>query len=286
MMGTMLLTSCLDGDQMNTPPGASPTMMTLTYEAGWDAGKVSTGLYYFGDQALLLDQAAEVQTVTFAVAIQGSSTYDKDIHVNVVPNPDAANDNYSSDSIDYELLSDDQFKVLNTAPVIKAGERYVEVEVEFYPPNIDFTKSAIMPLTVTNDAGIDVSSNFGTFYPHIIGNPIAGLYTWDFIRVPDGGTSFTGGSTVFSPQTPTKVTAPTGYYTRPNYIITFKNKDGLGVLTDFKAVLDPAVVNGAWAGAGIVVTSGPTITVNDDYTKFTIHYTTATRDCTDIYTLK
>ena len=282
----MFLGSCLDGDQMNTPPGGSPTMMTLTYEAGWDAGKISTGLFYFGDQALLLDQAAEVQTIKFAVAIQGTSTYSKDIHVNVVPNPEAADDNYSSDSIEYALMSNDQFKVLNTTPVIKAGERYVEVEVEFYPPNIDFTQSTIMPLTVTNDAGVDVSSNFGTLYLHIIGNPIAGLYTWDFIRVPDGGTGFTGHSTVFSPQTPTKVTVPTGYYDHANYIITFKNVDGLGVLTDFKAVLDPASVNGAWASNGIVVTSGPTITVSADYTKFTLHYTTATRDCTDVYTLK
>jgi hypothetical protein len=75
-----------------------------------------------------------------------------------------------------------------------------------------------------------------------------------------------------------------GYYTQPNYIVTFKNDNG--VLSDFKAVIDPAERNGSWASAGITVVQEPTIVVSGDLTKFTMNFTTTTRNCTDIYDLQ
>jgi hypothetical protein len=238
-----------------------------------------------------LDQAAEVETIKFAVSIQGAKTFDKDITVNLVVDESLADDNFDRDGIDYEMLTTDQYHIVNTTGVIEAGTQYVEFEVEFYPQLIDFTASTALPITVTNDAGINVASNFGVLYLHIIGNPIAGLYLHDFLRCSTpscsgglDGQTFYDRPTVFSPVDPTTVTVPMGYYDAANYIITFKNEDG--VLSDFKAVIDPVNRNGNWAANGITVVQEPTIVVSGDYKSFTINFTTLTRNCTDIYDLQ
>jgi hypothetical protein len=128
-------------------------------------------------------------------------------------------------------------------------------------------------------------------YFHTIGNPIAGAYSWDFIRYnnPEGtGTpsslSFYGAEIIFAPVNPTTIRVPTGYFTQPDYIITFKNSGG--VLSDFKAIIDPAAVEADFVPNGITITSGPTILVEDNNTKLTVKYTTSTRNITDIYIKK
>ncbi len=294
MAGALFLGSCLEEGTMTTPPGASPTQMVVAFDPSRGASTPTllyTGLQYFGNQALLLDQSADVETVKFAVSIQGSAKADKDITVNLVVDEDAADDNFANDKIEYEMLTSDQYHIKNMSGVIKAGTQYVEFEVEFYPQLIDFTKSTALPITVTNDAGITVASNFGYLYLHIIGNPIAGMYLHDFIRCSDpacaggpDGQTFYDRPKVFSPVDPTTVVVPMGYFDAPNYIITFKNDNG--VLSDFKAVIDPVARNGSWVTNSITVAQEPTIVVNAARTKFTINFTTATRNCTDVYDLQ
>jgi hypothetical protein len=210
------------------------------------------------------------------------------MNVTLQVDPDAKSDNYPVDSIVYLVMPDSLYTLLSTSAVIKAGETVAEFRVVFYPSRIDISKNFILPVTATNDADVSRSSNYGHVYFHTIGNPIAGAYSWNFIRYsnpagtgsPDG-TSFSGHQTLFSPVNPTFIKVPMGYYNHANYFITFKNT--AGVLSNFKVEIDPAEVSGAWAAAGISIGQAPTILVENNNTKFTIHFTTATRNCTDIY---
>jgi len=285
------MTSCLDGDQMNTPPGGSPNLVEMAYVSPGGT-LINSGLPYFGAQSLFLNPGHEADTVTFQVAVQGGSV-DRDVTVTLQVAADAALDNFAKDQIEYAVMPEDQYEFLSTTAVIPKGKGFAEFQVVFFPPKVDFSKSVILPITATNDAGYITSSNYGILYLHLIGNPIAGVVDWQFIRYsnPQGtgspdGLSFSGATTVFSPSNPTTVTAPSGYYQKDvGYIITFKG-DTRGSLTDFRAILDPVQIAASWDPAGISLASGPTLTVSPDQTKFTLHYTTATRNCTDIYTLK
>jgi hypothetical protein len=282
-----MLTSCLEGDEMNTPPGVHTPIVQMTYvQPGGTL--INTGLRYFGAQALLLSPADDADTVTFAVTVQGPVK--QDVTVTLEVKPEHALDNLPNDGVEYSVMTPDQYKFLSTSATIPQGKTSAEFQIVFYPPNMDFSESTILPITASNDAGLTTSSNYGLFYPHVIGNAIAGVYDWQFIRYsnPQGtgspdATSFTD-ETVFSPVDPTTVLVPTGYYTQPNYIITFDNDNG--VLSNFKAVIDPAAVAADWDPAGIVIATGPTITVSPDYQTFTIKYTTLTRNVTDVYTRK
>jgi hypothetical protein len=280
------LTSCLEGDQMNTPPGGSPALVEISYVA--PGGTLfNTGLRYFGAQALLLSPADETDTITFAVTIQGN--VEQDVNITLEIDPNALLDNFAVDKVNYTLMPTDQYQILNTTATIPQGQTFAEFKIVFFPSKMNFASSTILPITATNDAGLVTSSNHGKFYPHLIGNAIAGLYTWQFIRYsnpagtgsPDG-TSFSGETAVFAPVDPTTINVPTGYYDRANYIVTFED-DGNGNLSNFKAVLDPVWLAANWDPAGIAVATGPTITVSPDYTTFTIKYTTGTRNVTDVY---
>lgn len=273
---------------MNTPPGASPTFIIMTANADGGGATVGSGLNYFASQALLYSPTSEVDTAKFVVALQNGAA-EEDINI-VLEFPESAlDDYYFKDSLDYVMMPDSTYDIVSTTATIKKGETYAVFKVAFYPVKIDFTKNYMLPITASNSADLMVSSNYGFMYYHIVGNPIAGAYNWDFIRCstptcsggPDG-LSFYGDHTIFSPVNGTTVTVPTGYYDHANYIITFDD-DGNGNLSNFKAVIDPASVTGNWAANGITIASGPTIVVENNYTKFTLHYTTATRNCTDIY---
>lgn len=289
MIAAFVVSSCLEGDEINTPPGGSAPFIMMTNNANGGPA-VYTGLRYFPNQALLLNPTVDNDTVTFAVTLQGVKTYAKDINITLSSPEEALDDYFDVDEIPYEMLPAEGYTMLATSGVIPKGQTYAEFKIVLHPSQIDLKKNYMIPITASNDAGITVSSNYNIVYYHMIGNPIAGLYDWEFIRyaTPDGAGDpdiHTFDDAVFAPVNGTTVTVPTGYYTGPNYIITFDD-DGAGNLSNFKAVLDPDALAADWGPAGIEVVTGPTITVNADYTQYTIKYTTKTRNVTDIYTKK
>jgi len=170
-----ILTSCLEGDDMNMPPDGSAPFIQMSYNANGGT-LVNSGLRYFGNATLLMSPADEVDTVTFAATLQGVTKLNKDVAVNLTTPADAIDDNFENDGIVYQIMTDDQYDFINTSGVIPSGQNYAEFKVKFYPPNIDFTKNYILPVAATNDAGLTTSSNHGIVYFHIIGNDLAGVY--------------------------------------------------------------------------------------------------------------
>ncbi len=253
---------------------------------------INSGRQFFGSTALTYPATDVADTATYQVNIAGPNTLSQDLTVTVGQDLNALNDNYSSDSIKYVAMPDSIYHLISTTATIKAGSRVALFKVIFHPSKIDITQNFMLALTATNTQGITTSANFGHIYFHTIGNPIAGVYSWDFTRwnnidgsgSPAGGT-FAGASTKFAPVNPTTITVPTGYYVQPNYTITFKNTGG--VLSGFSAYFDAATLASAFTANGISLIDGPHITVSSDYKTITVQYIvfngSAYRYCIDKY---
>ncbi len=175
------------------------------------------------------------------------------------------------------MLPDSTYSIPSLAVSVPKDTTEAFFTVTFYQDKIDKTKNYLLPLRILDQPGVQVASNTGTLKLTFIGNPLGGPWLWDFYRwdaqnpVGDPRISFTDEPTLFAPLDGLSVKTPTGYYTAPNYLITFSNN--AGVLTDFKAVIAPDEIEDAFTSAGIKVVDGPTITVSADYKKITIHYT-------------
>lgn len=233
------------------------------------ANIVEGGLYQFGTQALLFDPTDPSDTALFHVNYAGVSTAPQDENFTLGVDAGALTSyNAQSGGAPYILLPDSCFSFSSTSVVVSKGQTYSDsIPVVFYPGKIDPTQNYMLPISIMKaPAGITISSNVGTVYYHFIGNPIAGPYSWDWTRfnAPDttgtpSPTSFTGNPTTFSPDDPTTVEVPSGYYNHARYVITFA--DTSGVLSNFAVSFNPTDLAGF--APAVTLTSGPTILTAD-----------------------
>jgi hypothetical protein len=299
-MVSFSLASCVKSVNTNVN-GENLTTNFIQLEYVKDSGQtnINSGIQYFAGSTLLFPPDDAVDTINFQVTYNGPSAAPSDITVTLAADWAAINNNFANDGITYEKMPDSLYTLVTPTVTIKAGKRVAYAKIAVYPSKIDPTKSYMAPIA-PSATGVVNSGNFGHIYFHTIGNPMAGAYTWDFYRyngvstpgvpatLPAGasGGSFSGDVISFLPVNPTNIHVPTGYFTQPNYLITFTNTGG--VLTNFKAVIDPGELPGAFTANGVTVTSLPTIVVSPDYKKVTINFVaftgTAYRNCTDIYT--
>ncbi|MGI8952866.1 MAG: DUF1735 domain-containing protein [Chitinophagaceae bacterium] len=203
-------------------------------------------------------------------------------------------DKYNSTSgIKYDLMPDSVYSFTAKQVTVKAGNNYTDpIPLIIYPNKIDPSKSYMLPISITaSPAGSIISGNYGTLYYHVIGNPIAGAYKWDFTRIPtqDGSgppdISFTGNPTIFAPVSPTQFEVRDGYYIQPRYEVTFDNNNG--VLSNFAVSLNADDV-ATMAAAGVSIIQAPKILIADPVNKvFEFQYVafngSAYRYCIDKY---
>ncbi|HEY1214233.1 MAG TPA: DUF1735 domain-containing protein [Bryobacteraceae bacterium] len=229
------------------------------------------GMANFGAAALTFPGTDAADTAWFRIDFAATNVASRDVVVTVGYDANAlavANSGLDPTS-QYAKFPDSTFSFTTTKVTVKAGGNYSDkVPFIVFPSKIDPTKSYMFPISITDGAGNTISGNFGTIYYHVIGNPIAGAYNWDWTRWNnyDGsgtpsGSSFTGGSAVFSPDNPTQVEVPSGYYLNARYVITFTNN--AGTLSDFQVSLNPDDVKSQLTANGITVTEGPTILTAD-----------------------
>jgi len=285
------LTGCLKKNDANIDV-SNLTAPVYTLEWIQNGGTtVNAGLQYFANGALTYPASHTSDTTIFAVRLTGTQYPNSDVTVTIAPDTKALLDNFSVDGITYDAMPDSLFKILNTTAVIPKGTGVAFFKVVFYPSKINATKNYMLAPTVTSPTDYKVSANFGHVYFHTIGNPIAGSYFQEYIRIPsqdpnaNPDTHVTNRPITFAPQNPTTVSAPTGYYTAPDYWISFKNTNG--VLSNFTVVFSAKALSD-FAGGGITIIQQPTIVVSADLKKFTLNYIvfngSAYRNVTDIYT--
>lgn len=134
------------------------------------------GLANFGKASL--NFSGDPHTQSFYVNLASVYPMNKDLTLTLGVDQ-AALDAYNADpanTVKYELFPDSLYSFTQTSVTIKAGERVALVSVEFFPTNIDPSKSYMLPISITDAEGVNISGNFGTIYYHVIGNPLAGIW--------------------------------------------------------------------------------------------------------------
>lgn len=226
----------------------------------------------FGASALTFPGTDAMDTAWFRINFASTNVSSKDVVVTVGYDAAAlaainAGLNASSQ---YAKFPDSTYSFTVTKVTVKKGFNYSDpVPFIVFPSKLDPTQSYMFPISITDGGGTTISGNFGTIYYHVIGNPIAGNYSWDFTRWNNNtgtgtpsGLSFTGHSAVFSPDNPTTIEVPSGYFIQPRYVLSFTNN--AGALSNFQVSLNPDDVKSMAAPPNnVTVTEGPVILTAD-----------------------
>ncbi len=240
------------------------------------------GLQNFGVDAILFPPTDDADTTYFHMNYAATDVAPSDQVVTIAID-DAAIDAYNAaNGTDYAKFPDSIYSFTITSVTVPKGANYSSgVPLIMFPSKINLLKDYMLPITITaGPAGSTISSNHKTIYYHLIGNPIAGIYNWDWTRwnntTPTGPTSggAVGGSAVLAPISGTHVEVASGYFIGPRYEITFT--DSSGVLIDFAATINTDDI-ASMKALGVTVSSGPFVdSVNVAAGYYQLHYTAAT----------
>lgn len=245
------------------------------------------GLANFSKLALSFPATDPTDTVFFHANYAAPNVAPQDITVALSYDATALTAYNSGSSIQYEKFPDSIYSFKASSVTVKSGQNYSDaIPLTLYPGKIDPTHNYMFPISITSATGASVSGNFGTILYHLIGNPIAGAYTEEWIRYNSAAISGTPAfdltfSNVFSADNPTQIEV-TSQGTGVVYILSFTNTGG--VLSNFQVSLDPASV----ANAGITITNGPTVVADPVNKKYIFNFTYnnsagAARNITDIF---
>ena len=272
------LTGCLKDDPLNDFKSTAKPILELPYH----------GLEGFSSDAVLT--AGQVDPIVTPIVVNVASVDPLSSSVNfTLTVDDALRTQYNATGgVQYEALPDSTYSFTEKSGTINAGSRLDTLYVTFFPEKVDPAINYMLPIKISDASGQTISGNFGAAYYHMIGNPLAGNYTWDFYRwnATDSlgalsSLSFSGASVTFLPDDPNTIEVPSGYFTQQNYIIHFDNNGG--VLSNFTVEPSEAMLADFDAN-GITITNGPTLTFVDPVAKhFTVRMITASRFLIDDY---
>lgn len=249
------LTGCLKGDKENLP-AQSGSILELFYVEGGNGTTINSGLQYFGSTALTYPASDASDTAYFNISVEGTDPASKDMTFTIGADAGSLLDNYSADSIKYEMMPDSTFSLLTTTATVAKGKRAsTMIGVVFHPNKFDITKSYMLPITITDAQGVPVSANYGKIYFHVIGNPYAGNYTDTYTRWQSDDTTtayYSKGNlaATWTPDNPTTIEVESGYAQTVG--LTYRYQITFG--TDGKlqsVVINPTDVKNTLAGSSI-----------------------------------
>jgi len=215
-----------------------------------------SGIEYFASATVLT--AGVTTNIVVPVTVNLTIIPTKDITVTLAVS-DAARTAYNtanSTGPQYLAIPDSVYSFPSKTVVIKAGTQQATVNVTFYPTKVDPTKNYMAAIAISDGGGNTISGNFGVYYLHTIGNPLAGNYTDLYNRWQNGaGTGAPGTIGNYSltglPDDPTTVEFQSGYGTQNGlnirYVLTFTNTGG--TLSNFAVHINPDDVTNSITGA-------------------------------------
>jgi hypothetical protein len=223
------------------------------------------GMANFTANALLFPPTDPADTTYFHVEYAATSTAPQDEVVTIAIDQAALDAYNAQGGNQYAIFPDSIYSFTTTSVTIPKGNNFsAGIPLIVFPEKINLLDNYMLPISIkVAPKGSTISSNYTTIYYHLIGNPIAGLYSQEWIRynkavasgTPDFDQDLSPG--VFAPLDGTTVSIASG--TGTVYVLTFTNTGG--VLSNFQVSFDPSSLT------GLTITGGPTIIKADPTTK-------------------
>ena len=253
LTGTLFLSSCLKDSRF---VDFSKVGTVVDFPLG--------GTLNFGSDAITESTDTVVRQFSINVASPNLPTSSTSITLSVNDPAVIAAYNASNTAVAFVAMPTSAFVFNTTTVTIPAGKNTAILSVTIYKNQLDPSKSYMLPIAIVSSPGATVSANLGTHYFHVIGNPFAGNYTWNFTRynTSDGSgavssASFTGKTVTISPVTPTQFEVTSGYYlATEKYEVTFTQVDATH-FSNFQITFNATDVANVFVANGISVTQQP-----------------------------
>lgn len=258
--------------------GISSCKKAIEYKPLGDGGPKYIGFMDYGGPEgfkksnLSFNSALPNQSLEVRLLYTGAGTFDNDVTITV--GADAAalaayNAAQPASGIKYTMAPASIYSLPTTTAIIKKGNTMSEpFTIVFHPDQLDPAVSYMLPLSITGISGApaDVAKapGTGTAYLHVIGNFLAGKYTWRYRRWQTDDTTTVPLQDVLNTVSLAPLSA-TQIMTRETYTETFIDPAGGvvlgftetgGVLSNFGLSFLPSTIAGISAG-GFLLLDGP-----------------------------
>ena len=239
-------------------------------EGGKYVSLITGGVQNFAKSSILISTLSpDVKTVEIIVSFDlgVKSTTAQTVKIGI-DNSKIATYN-TANSKNFQPVTSDMVKIKAAELTIPAGENYAKTTIEVFQNKFDPSKSYLIPITILEAPGATMSVNLNTRYFNIIGNALAGSYSWTYRRyqqadtsgAPNGGGSFVNKTVTIPPVNETTLLFPDSYtqtFINPSggFLLTFTNTNG--ALSNFAVTLDPKSVQD-YPGGGFTLGKGATL---------------------------
>jgi len=176
------LSSCLKDKYNALNPDNSPSVVEFKNPDAISSVSPAGSLYSMYPQAF---QAGPSVQATYTVQLSGANPASQDVTVTIGVDT-AAVRKFNADQkiknpsfVGYDLLEATAYEIPQTSYVIKAGQRSVDVVVNFLADKFNFSKKYAFPLAILTTSYANVSGNFGTILINVSAkNAYDGLYNY------------------------------------------------------------------------------------------------------------
>ena len=174
----------------------------------------------------------------------------------------------SANGTNYQPFPANAFKLIDAKVTVPGGQHYGSTTLEIYQNKLDPAINYMIPISIMDGGGKQLSSNQNTIYYNVIGNPLAGVYKFTGYRwnapntdttTPPTSIPYNNVSVAIGGLTSTTLFMPDTYLTQnaipAGTALSFTNN--AGVLSNFQvSSSDP---QGGIAAAGFSIVTGPVL---------------------------
>ena len=126
------------------------------------------GLENFDAAQLAFDNTESIDSAAIVLNIASPKPLNKPLTITMEVN-DALRTTYNSNGGDqYDALPDSVYSFPVSSGTIAAGQRLDTLHVVFYPSKMDTTKNYMLPVSIKDAQGENISGNFGSIYFHTV----------------------------------------------------------------------------------------------------------------------
>ena len=127
------------------------------------------GLENFGEAELNFDATEAIDSAAIVLNIASPKPLNNTLTITMEVNDSLRSIYNSANPVQYDVLPDSLYSFPVKSVTIPKGERLDTLQVYFYPSKIDTTKNYMLPISIHDAQGQNISGNFGAIYFHTNG---------------------------------------------------------------------------------------------------------------------